>query len=45
MQVYVAAFRNRNLELPDNAAELYEINMDKETALELEFLPHREVFR
>ncbi|KAL8108219.1 hypothetical protein AgCh_024605 [Apium graveolens] len=45
IQVYVAAIRNRNLELPDNAAKLYEINMDKEAALELEFLPHREVFR
>lgn len=45
MQVYVAAIRNRNLILPEDAAELYEINMDKEAALEVEFLPHREVFR
>lgn len=45
MQVYVAAIRNRNLTLPEAASDLYEIDMDTEAAQEVEFLPHREVFR
>lgn len=44
-QVYVAAFRNRNLRLPENPEELYEIHMDKEVAMEVEYLPHRDIFR
>ncbi|KAL5577060.1 hypothetical protein UlMin_018759 [Ulmus minor] len=44
-QVYVAAIRNRKFSLPEDPAELYEINKDKEAALKLEFLPHRDVFR
>jgi hypothetical protein len=45
IQVYVAAIRNRNLHLPEDHTELYEIDVDKEAALEAEFLPHRDVFR
>lgn len=45
LQVYVAAIRNRKLELPEDPMELYEINMDKEAAIETEFLPHRDIFR
>ncbi|GFS35327.1 nitrate transporter 1:2 [Actinidia rufa] len=45
IQVYVAAFRNRKLELPKDPEELYEINRDKEAETETEFLPHRDVFR
>ncbi|KAF5475274.1 hypothetical protein F2P56_007097 [Juglans regia] len=45
IQVYVAAIRNRNLHLPEDPTELYEMDMDKEAALEVEFLPHRDVFR
>ncbi|CAK9182590.1 unnamed protein product [Ilex paraguariensis] len=45
IQVYVAAIRNRKLQLPEDSAELYEINKDKEAALEVKFLPHRDVFR
>ncbi|KAI5331420.1 hypothetical protein L3X38_021977 [Prunus dulcis] len=45
IQVYVAAIRNRNLSLPEDPADLYEINKDKEAALEEEFLPHRSIFR
>lgn len=44
-QVYVAAIRNGNLSLPENPADLYEINKDKEAALEAEFLPHTDAFR
>ena len=44
-QVYVAAVRNRKLELPKDPEELYEINRDKEAETEAEFLPHRDVFR
>ena len=43
--MYVAAVRNRKLKYPDNDAELYEISMDKEEALEQEFLPHTQDFR
>ncbi|KAK8612779.1 hypothetical protein V6N13_092886 [Hibiscus sabdariffa] len=44
VQVFVAAFRNRNLQLPQNPLELYEIEKDKEAGLEDDFLPHRDVF-
>ncbi|KAL4274619.1 hypothetical protein HN873_069638 [Arachis hypogaea] len=45
VQVYVAAIRNRRLTLPEDPAELYEIESDKEAALETEFLPHRDIYR
>ncbi|OMO82772.1 Proton-dependent oligopeptide transporter family [Corchorus olitorius] len=46
IQVYVAAIRNRNLKLPENPLELYEIDMDKEAAeMKDELLPHRDVYR
>ncbi|XVE88277.1 hypothetical protein DITRI_Ditri19aG0056700 [Diplodiscus trichospermus] len=45
IQVYVAAIRKRNLQLPENPLELYEIDKDKEAALEDDFLPHRDVYR
>ncbi|KAK9268117.1 hypothetical protein L1049_010557 [Liquidambar formosana] len=45
IQVYVAAIRNRKLDLPENPADLYEINRDKEAAIEAEFLPHRDTLR
>ncbi|CAJ2658760.1 unnamed protein product [Trifolium pratense] len=46
IQVYVAAIRNRNLPLPEDPTELYEIEQDKEAvAEEIEFLPHRDIFR
>ncbi|KAK9267601.1 hypothetical protein L1049_010031 [Liquidambar formosana] len=45
IQVYVAAIRNRKLNLPENPTELYEINRDEEAAIEAEFLPHRDVLR
>jgi len=44
IQVYVAAIRNRNLTLPSDPADLYEINADKEASVEEEFLPHRPIF-
>ncbi|CAA2933781.1 NRT1 PTR FAMILY -like [Olea europaea subsp. europaea] len=44
-QVFVAAIRNRNLQFPENTNELYEINKDKEAAIEAEFLPHTNVLR
>jgi len=44
-QVYVAAIRNRNLPLPANPNELYEIDKDKEAAVELEFQPHTDIYR
>ncbi|XP_058092656.1 protein NRT1/ PTR FAMILY 4.5-like [Magnolia sinica] len=44
-QVYVAAIRNRNLRLPENPEELYEIERDKESGIEVELLPHRDIFR
>ncbi|KAH9321507.1 hypothetical protein KI387_016146, partial [Taxus chinensis] len=43
MQVFVAASRKRNLALPEEATELYELN-DKEAALEKE-LAHTQQFR
>ncbi|MED6110619.1 hypothetical protein PIB30_044679 [Stylosanthes scabra] len=45
IQVYVASIRNRRLTLPEDPAELYEIEQDKEAALETEFLPHRDIYR
>ncbi|TKY71903.1 NRT1/ PTR FAMILY 4.6 [Spatholobus suberectus] len=45
IQVYVASIRNRSLPLPADPAELYEIEQDKEAAEEVEFLPHRDIFR
>ncbi|KAK6264556.1 hypothetical protein SCA6_019990 [Theobroma cacao] len=45
IQVYVAAIRNRNLQLPENPLELYEIDKDKEAAVEADLLPHRNVYR
>ncbi|KAJ0693386.1 putative proton-dependent oligopeptide transporter family, MFS transporter superfamily [Helianthus annuus] len=45
IQVYVAAVRNRKLQLPKDPTELHEIPMDKEIALHQEFLPHRDVYR
>jgi len=43
--VYVVAIRNRNLHLPEDPIELYEIDKDTEAAVEAEFLPHTDVFR
>ncbi|KAM3700649.1 hypothetical protein ACB098_05G112500 [Castanea mollissima] len=45
IQVYVAAIRNRNLDLPDDLTKLYEIDHDHEAAMETDFLPHRDIFR
>lgn len=45
LKVYVAAIRNRNLQLPENPLELYEIDKDKEAAVEADLLPHRNVYR
>jgi len=44
-QVYIAAIRNRNLPLPEDPMELYEIEQDKEAAVEVEYQPHRDIFR
>nr|CAB3478295.1 unnamed protein product [Digitaria exilis] len=40
-QVYVAAFRNRNLQLPENPDELYEISRSKASP-DTEFVAHRD---
>ncbi|KAK8629306.1 hypothetical protein V6N13_078151 [Hibiscus sabdariffa] len=45
IQVFVAAIRNRNLQLPENPLELYEIDKDKEASWEDELLPHRDIYR
>ncbi|XP_024028505.1 protein NRT1/ PTR FAMILY 4.5 [Morus notabilis] len=45
IRVFVAAIRNRNLSLPEDPTDLYELNKDKEAALETEFLPHTDTFR
>ncbi|KAF9683721.1 hypothetical protein SADUNF_Sadunf04G0043800 [Salix dunnii] len=45
LQVYVAAFRNRKLQLPGDPLDLFEINKDKEAAIAAEFLPHRDTLR
>ncbi|QHN96682.1 Protein NRT1/ PTR FAMILY 6 [Arachis hypogaea] len=44
VQVYVAAIRNRRLTLPEDPAELYVIEQDREATLETEFLPHRDIY-
>ena len=41
----MAAVRNRKLSLLEDPADLYELNKDKEAALEAEFLPHTDSFR
>lgn len=43
--MYVAAILNRKLQLPEDSSELYEIDNDKEAALEAEFQPHTDTFR
>ncbi|KAK2642602.1 hypothetical protein Ddye_024365 [Dipteronia dyeriana] len=45
IQVYVAAIRNRKLQLPEDPTELYELNKDKEAAIDSEFQPHSDIFR
>ncbi|XP_039685502.1 protein NRT1/ PTR FAMILY 4.5 [Medicago truncatula] len=45
LQVYIAAIRNRNLSLPADSGELYEIEQDKEALMEIEYLPHRDIYR
>lgn len=45
IQVYVAAFRNRREIAPKDSSELYELDHDKEAAIQAEMLPHRNVFR
>ncbi|KAG1367783.1 Protein NRT1/ PTR FAMILY 4.5 [Cocos nucifera] len=45
IQVCVAAFRNWNLDLPEDPSELYEIDRVKESFEEVEFLPHKDKFR
>ncbi|OWM73002.1 protein NRT1/ PTR FAMILY 4.5-like [Punica granatum] len=45
IQVYVAAIRKRNLRLPRDPMELYEVDKLEEAASELEFLPHGNTFR
>ena len=44
-KVYIASFRNRYLDLPENPKELHEIDYHGESAQEVEFLPHTETFR
>ncbi|XP_060190919.1 protein NRT1/ PTR FAMILY 4.5-like [Lycium barbarum] len=44
-QVYVAAIRNRNLQLPEDSADLYEIDEDKEAAIPAEFLVHTDTYK
>ncbi|ONK54903.1 uncharacterized protein A4U43_UnF9870 [Asparagus officinalis] len=43
--VYVASIRNRKLQVPTNPEELYEISQDKESAVDVEFMPHRDMYR
>ncbi|XP_073128707.1 protein NRT1/ PTR FAMILY 4.5-like [Henckelia pumila] len=45
VQVYVAAIRNRKLDLPDDFNDLYEINNNREAANQSEVLPHTNAFR
>ncbi|GFZ07147.1 major facilitator superfamily protein [Actinidia rufa] len=45
IQVYVAAIRNRKMNLPEDSQELYEMSRTKEAAIETEFLPHTSAFR
>uniref|UniRef100_M1CNW8 Nitrate transporter n=1 Tax=Solanum tuberosum TaxID=4113 RepID=M1CNW8_SOLTU len=44
-QVYVAAIRNRNLQLPQDSSNLYEIDEDEEAAIQAEFLPHTDTYK
>ncbi|KAM7262610.1 hypothetical protein ACFE04_000293 [Oxalis oulophora] len=44
-QVYVAAIRNRKLQLPNDSSELYEISKDNEAAMEAELLHHTDNLR
>ncbi|KAL6008961.1 hypothetical protein ACLOJK_022188 [Asimina triloba] len=44
LQVFVAAFRNRNLKLPANPEELYEMD-DEEYIRNVESIPHTNQFR
>lgn len=41
----MASFKNRNLELPENRKQLYEIEHQGEATQEVEFLPHTDTFR
>ncbi|XP_030444241.2 protein NRT1/ PTR FAMILY 4.5-like [Syzygium oleosum] len=45
IQVYVAAISKRDLPLPEDPTELYELDKDGEAASEAEFLPHTDNFR
>ncbi|KAG9149838.1 hypothetical protein Leryth_026651 [Lithospermum erythrorhizon] len=45
LQAYVAAIRNSQLQLPEDPSSLYEIQPDKESVVEAEFLPHSDRFR
>ncbi|KAI6703549.1 hypothetical protein NL676_012685 [Syzygium grande] len=45
VQVFVAAIRNRKLQLPEDPTELYEFDRDAEAAGDKEFLPYRDTFR
>ncbi|WVZ23941.1 hypothetical protein V8G54_002485 [Vigna mungo] len=45
IQVYIAAISNRNLPLPEDPMELYEIEQDKEAGMEVEYQPHTDTFR
>ncbi|KAL4204426.1 hypothetical protein AMTRI_Chr01g109790 [Amborella trichopoda] len=45
VQVLLVSLRNRKLQLPENHEDLYELNKDKESAIEVEFLPHRNIYR
>ncbi|KAI6705554.1 hypothetical protein NL676_008516 [Syzygium grande] len=45
IQVYVAAISKRDLQLPEDPTELYELDKDREGASEAEFLPHTDNFR
>ncbi|KAL8460749.1 hypothetical protein ACS0TY_032311 [Phlomoides rotata] len=43
-QVYVAAVRNRKLQLPEDSTQLHESEIDKEAAIQADFLPHTNAF-
>ncbi|KAI3800794.1 hypothetical protein L1987_28890 [Smallanthus sonchifolius] len=45
LQVYVAAIRNRKLQLPEDPSELHETPIDKEAELHQDYLPHTNVYR
>ncbi|XP_028764859.1 protein NRT1/ PTR FAMILY 4.5-like [Neltuma alba] len=46
IQVFVAAFRNMNLSIPEDPAGLYELERHNEAASETEeFLPHSDIYR